>query len=231
MDDLVPVVLFAYARPDHLRRTIEGLRNNAVPLIYAFSDGPRTPDKESGVNAVRKILRGVDWCDMRLCERAENFGLGKSILIGVGEVLRNHDSVLVFEDDIVCVPGTYDYLSAALRHYRDNSKIMSVTGWTHPKVIPSVLMERPILMGAPECWLWGTWARVWRMGMEREAMALMRESEANGIDIYRYGADLPEMARVEMEKNIWAVRFLYLHILHRGLCLRPPHNLVDNVRI
>lgn len=34
----IPIVLFAYARPDHLSRTLECLKINQVPLIYAFSD-------------------------------------------------------------------------------------------------------------------------------------------------------------------------------------------------
>ena len=58
---LVPVALFAYARPGHLRRTLACLRDNRVPLIHAFSDGPRTPDKAALVDQSRQILRAIDW--------------------------------------------------------------------------------------------------------------------------------------------------------------------------
>ena len=54
MTNLIPVVLFVYARPDHLRQTLDCLRENHVPLIYAFSDGPRTPDKVPAVAQVRQ---------------------------------------------------------------------------------------------------------------------------------------------------------------------------------
>jgi GT2 family glycosyltransferase len=64
----IPVVLFAYARPDHLRRTLGCLRENQVPLIYVFSDGPRTLDKAPLVAQVREILRGIDWCEIIRCE-------------------------------------------------------------------------------------------------------------------------------------------------------------------
>src|SRR6266702_2481552 len=59
----IPVVLFAYARPDHLRQTLDCLRVNQVPQIYAFSDGPRTPDKAPAVAEVRQTLRSIDWCE------------------------------------------------------------------------------------------------------------------------------------------------------------------------
>jgi hypothetical protein len=228
MNITMPVILFAYARPDHLRQTVESLRANKVPLIYTFSDGPANPDKEPAVAEVRKILRGIDWCEVILCERDKNFGLGRSILDGISQVLSRHEAAIVFEDDLICVPGTYQYLASALNYYKDNPKVMSVTGWTHPRVIPNGVTSDPYFDGRAECWVWGTWARVW-LDMNRDAKTLMQACEARGMDIYRYGADLPRIAEVELQQNIWAVRFLYLHILHGGLCLRPPHSMVEHI--
>ncbi len=65
--------------------------------------------------------------------------------------------------------------------------------------------------------------------MQEDAMTLMKRCESKGIDIYQYGADLPEMAKVELKINIWAVRFCYWHILNRGLCLRPPWSMVEHI--
>ncbi len=228
MNSVVPIVLFAYARPDHLQQTLDRLRANQVSLIYAFSDGPRTPDKELAVAAVRQILRAIDWCEVVLSEREENLGLGKSILTGVTSVLSKHDAIIVFEDDLICVPGTYQYLCAALDAYRDNSSVMSVTGWTHPCVIPTNVIDQPYFDGRAECLVWGTWARVWQ-DMDKDAKTLMQMCKMQGIDVYRYGVDLPAMAEIELQQNIWAVRFLYLHILRRGLCLRPPHSMVEHI--
>jgi hypothetical protein len=224
----IPIILFAYARPDHLRRTLECLRENHVPMIYAFSDGPRTPDKELAVAQVRSLLRGIDWCQVVLCERETNLGLGRSILTGVTEVLDRHEVVLIFEDDLICVPGTYHYLCAALEHYRDVPGVMSVTGWTHPLITPGDVADQPYFDGRAECWVWGTWARAWH-GMEIDAKTIMGQCKGQGIDIYGYGADLVAMANAELRQNIWAVRFLYLHILKKGLCLRPPWSLVEHI--
>lgn len=224
----IPIVLFTYARRDHLRQTLNCLRQDRVTLIYAFSDGPRTPDKAPAVTEVRRILRTIDWCEVVLCERETNFGLGRSILTGVTDVLSRHNSAIVFEDDLICVPGTYDYLCAALEHYRDDHRVMSVTGWTHPLVTPRSITDQPYFDGRAECWVWGTWAGAWR-GMQENAKTLIQRCKTKGIDVYRYGADLPFMADVELKQNIWAVRFLYWHILKSGLCLRPPWSMVEHI--
>lgn len=228
MTSVIPVVLFAYARPEHLKRVLACLMENSVPLIYAFVDGPKMPEVEPRVREVRDILRQVDWCEIHITEEETNLGLGTSILTGVGEIFRKHDMLIVFEDDLICVPGTYQYLCAALEHYKDDHTVMSVTGWTHPRVTPSTVTDQPYFDGRTESWSWGTYARAWK-GMEPDALSLLRECEARNIDIYRYGADLPEMAKIEGKKNIWAVRFAYLHILNGGLCLRPPHSMVNNI--
>ena len=225
----IPIVLFAYARPDHLRRTLACLRDNRVPLIFAFSDGPRTPDKLAMVEQVRKILRGIDWCELVLREREENWGLGRSILAGVTEVLAEHESCLVFEDDLICVPGTYDYLCAALHNYREDHQVMSVTGWNHPRVTPTRVGNQPYFDGRAESLVWGTWARAWAGMNDRTAKDMMLAAEGHGVNRNTYGSDLPLMAETELSRNIWAVRLLYHHIVQDGLCLRPPWSLVEHI--
>jgi hypothetical protein len=224
---MIPVVLFAYARPDHLGRTLACLRDNRVPLIYAYSDGPKTPDLKTRVGEVRGVLKDVDWCEIHTVEREANLGLGTSILTGVSEVLDKHEAIIVFEDDIVCVPGTFDYICAALEHYADASNVMSVTGWTHPRVTPTDVTDQPYFDGRTDCIVWATWRRAWD-GMDQDALSMLKECERRGIDTYRYGADLVEMAAGERIRNLWAVRFTYLHILRHGLCLRPPFSLVQH---
>lgn len=224
----VPVALFAYARPDKLAQTLDSLRANRVSLIYAFSDAPASDDKRGRVDQVREQLRQIDWCETVLVERNENLGLGRSILDGVGRVLREHESLLVYEDDLVSVPGAYAYLSAALHAYRNEPQVFSVTGWTHPRVTPGGVGDQPYFDGRSECWVWGCWRRSWE-GMERSASAMIEECRRAGIDPRRYGCDLYRMARVEEAANIWAVRFIYNHIRRGALCVRPPWTLVEHI--
>lgn len=230
VNNLIPIVLFTYARPDYLQRTLACLKDNGVPLIYAYSDGARTPDKAASVETVRRILREIDWCEVVLTERESNLGLGHSILTGVSEVFQKHDTIIVFEDDLACVPGTYAYLCEALVRYQDDPRVMSVTGWTHPRVIPREIGVQPYFDGRPECWTWGAWRRSWE-GMENDASSLIAQCKAKGIDVYRYGADLYEMALEEKLRNLWAVRWSYHHIVQGGLCLRPPRSLVEHIGV
>jgi len=225
---VIPVILFAYARPEHLARVLGCLRENKVPLIYAYADGAKGGADAAAVDATRALLRAVDWCELRLIERPANLGLGRNVLAGVTEVAARHEAFIVWEDDLICVPGTYDWLGAALRHYAGDLRVMSVSAWTHPRVTPADVADQPYLDARADCWVWGGYARAWR-GMEQPAVEKMAAVEARGLAADAYGADLPRMARDEARKNIWAVRWLYHHLQQGGLCLRPPWSMVEHI--
>ena len=228
---VIPVVLFAYARPDYLRRVLDCLRQNRVPLIEAFADGAKGAADAAGVAATRELLRAVDWAEMRLTERPANLGLGRNVLSGVDEAAARHDAFLVWEDDLICVPGTYDWMCAALRHYADDPRVMSVSAWTHPRVAPPDIGSRPYFDGRAEAWTWGAYARSWR-GMTRDtAWDKMLRAEAAGKPRDAFGADMPRMAREELARNIWAVRWFYHHLEQGGLCVRPPWSMVEHIGV
>jgi hypothetical protein len=229
MNEIIPIVLFAYARQSHLARALACLRENRVPLIVAFADGPKGAADAVAVAETRDKLRSIDWCEVHLTERSENLGLGRNVLSGVSEAAERYEAFVVWEDDLVCVPGTYDWLCAALRQYAGDERVMSVTGWTHPRVTPGGLKGQPYFDARAECWGWGTWARAWRGMTEQSALQKLAAVERLGIPADSYGNDLPRMAMVEERQNIWAVRWLYHHLQHHGLCVRPPWSMVEHI--
>ncbi len=225
----IPVVLFAYARPAHLARVLACLRENKVPLILAYADGAKGEVDGARVAEVRALLRGVDWAELRLVERKKNFGLGANVLAGVTEVAEQHEAFIVWEDDLICVPGTYAWMCAALRHYAEDTRVMSVSGWTHPRVTPGDVGESPYFDGRADCWVWGSWTRSWVGMLEGNALYKMRAASERGMTPEAYGADLPKQAAYEEDRNVWAVRWLYHHFQHRGLCVRPPWSMVEHI--
>ena len=57
--------------------------------------------------------------------------------------MNKHAAVRVIGDDLICVPGAYEYLSAALNHCWNKPFVMSVSGWTHPRIKPSNVNDHP----------------------------------------------------------------------------------------
>lgn len=227
-DRRIPVVLFIYSRTVHLRSVLECLRAEKIPLLYIFADGAKNDLMSADIHASRECVKAIDWCEVRLIERIHNLGLGKNILMGVTEVAALYDQFIVWEDDLVCAPGTYLWICNALTAYANNPKVMSVTAWTHPSIRPPDVMDVPYFDGRAECWVWGSYSRSWQ-GMDQTALEKVDICANRGISPDAYGYDLLPMAQMELQKNIWAVRWLYHHIQHSGLCLRPSRSMVEHI--
>jgi hypothetical protein len=211
-----------------LEQALAALKTNLVPLLYVYCDGAKDMAVRADVEKARSLVKKIDWTEVKLHESVTNLGLGRSILTGVTEVLNRHEAALVFEDDIVCVPGSYEYLCSALRYYREAKKVMSIAGWTHSGIRPPIPDGESFFDGRFTCWGWGTWRRAW-VGMHEPAVKILRKCRWAFKDVYRYGSDLPESAFWEQAWNVWAVRFAMLHILRDGLCFHPPHSLTQHI--
>jgi hypothetical protein len=225
MGDVIPVALFAYRRPDLLVGTLESLRRNQVPLIYAFSDGPARAAVSGDVAQVREMLRAVDWTKIEIHASPTNLGVSGAVIGGVDYVLARHEMVAVVEEDLEFVPGTYEYLCAALRRYRTDERVMGVTAWG-PKPITPPGVTGPYFSGRISSLVWGTYRRAWAGMAEVTAMERLAECRAKGIDPARMGPDLVDSIPHEIDRGFWDFRFNLQMLARGGVFLWPPVNMV-----
>jgi len=225
---VIPVVLFAYRRADLLRRSLASLRANGVPMIYAFSDGPRDASVAADVEAVRAELRAVDWTRIAVIESPVNLGVSEAEQRGITRVLAEHDTVVIVEEDLEFVPGTYAFLCEALARYRDEPRVFGVTAWTHSRVTPPGVTQ-PYFTERMCALVWGTWRRAWEGMLDATALERRDECLAKGIDPAKGGRDLVESVIHEQMRGFWDLRF-NLHMLARGgLFLYPAHTMVQHI--
>ena len=162
MNAPAPIVLFVYNRPGHTKQVLEALQNNKgakeSPLVV-YSDAASTNEDAIRVQEVRSYIQGVrGFSSVTLIEREKNYGLSRSIIEGVSEVLSKHPSVIVLEDDLVTSPYFLSYMNQGLQLYEKEEKVISLHGYMYP--VKARLPETFFLRGA-DCWGWATWRRGW----------------------------------------------------------------------
>jgi hypothetical protein len=231
---LSPVALFVYNRPIHTRKTIEALSKNLFAEktnVIIFSDGPKTFDQVKNVNKVRKYIKGIRYFkSVKLIERKENFGLSKSIIEGVGEVLRDYDSIIVLEDDIVTSPHFLKFMNNSLRIFSDNNKVISIHGYVYPT--KENLPEAFFLKGA-DCWGWATWKRGWKLFNPNGQKLLEGLKKRKLIKAFNFDNTYPFYKMLKDQINgkndSWAVRWYASAFLANKLTLYPGRSLVINI--
>lgn len=230
----VPIALFVYARPRHTLLTVTALlKNTGAELsdLIIFSDAARTPDRHSAVDEVRDYLKTITgFRSVTIHHRSHNFGLAKSIIEGVTEVLKVHERVIVLEDDIVTSPYFLTYMNEALEKYAYDDRVVSIHGYVYPVGQP--LPEAFFLRGA-DCWGWATWSRGWScfnsdgkfLLNELRRKKLINEFNFNGE--YSFSSMLND--QINGRNDSWAVRWHASAFLANKLTLHPGRSLVHNI--
>jgi hypothetical protein len=232
-----PIALFVYNRPEHTRRVLDALRRNPLAPeseLVIFSDAPRKPDHQSTVASVRALIReSAGFKSIRVVERERNLGLASSIEEGVGELCDERDQVIVVEDDLVVSPDFLSFMNRALQYYRDEPRVMQISGYMFPGTFRSA--SDALFLPLISCWGWGTWKRAWAhydtraTGFARlQADPILRE-QFNVGGAYDYYHMLEQHMRGEIDS--WGIRWLLSVFLQRGLVLYPLQTLVQNIGV
>lgn len=230
----IPILLFAFNRPDHLRRTLDSLRQNAgadCAELIVFIDGPRNDRDEPLVRAVQELAERQHWCRrLEIVARERNMGCAKSIVEGVTSVCRDSQRVIVVEDDLILSPWFLQFMRDALERYSDEESIMHVSGYMFPLELPRPQEARMLPLISP--WGWATWWRAWKhfdpAGTGYEALRqdenLRKKFDLGG---YRRHFQLLDL-QIRGVTDSWAIRWYLTVFMRDGLGVFPGLSLVRN---
>ena len=246
-----PVTLFVYNRADNTKKTLDALLANTMAKdtdLYVFSDGGKDPLSWQKVNDVRHLLHLVKaeaeqtgaLKSMTIVERPENFYLERNITEGIAQVFKQHDRIIVLEDDICTSPYFLEYMNQAFDLYQDNPQVMHVAGFTHLSLLnplcptegnngqPPVPFYFTPHMGG---WGWGTWRDRWQNHFvhyktRAEALKGMTDNDINAI---QYGGAFTCLKSLDKQPIPWDICWELAIYKAHGLCLTPGHTLVRNI--
>jgi len=234
MQNLAPIALFVYNRPQHTERTVKFLQQNELATesrLFIFSDGPRSAADEEKVEEVRSFIKTIDgFKSVELIERNENKGLANSIIEGVSRLTKEYGQIIVFEDDLISSPYTLTYFNEALNRYRLEEKVMHIGAYMYP--LSTENLPESFFYRAATSWGWATWDRAW-IHFEPNIDTLMKafdQSKKAAFSIEHTMNFWRQMRQFKKGKNnSWAIRWYASIFLKGGLTLNPAQSLINNI--
>lgn len=234
MENLAPIVLFAYNRPYHIRQTIESLSANMLAdksKLFIFSDGPKNEETLPEVLEVRSYIKTISGFEsISIIERNTNFGLANSIIDGVTNIINQYGKIIVLEDDLVTSPFFLTYMNEGLSLYENNEHVISIHGYVYP--IKKQLPNYYFLRGA-DCSGWATWKRGWELFNPSSQLLLDEirrqklEELFNFNDSHNYTGML--QAQIEGKVASWAIRWYASAFLANRYTLYPGTSFVNHI--
>lgn len=234
--NFAPIALFVYNRPWHTKQTVEALKKNDLSsesLLFIFSDGPKDGMSINAVQEVRNYIKTIKgFKDIQIIERTSNFGLAKSIISGVTEVISKYGKIIVLEDDLISSTNFLLFINSALSFYANEKKIFSVSGFNFPMEIPFYYKFDGFCSYRHISWGWGTWQDRWeKADWDVGDCPEFRFDKKAQKKFNRGGDDLSDMLFAQLEGKIdsWAIKWLYTLYKHNAFSFCPVKSKIFNI--
>ncbi len=240
-----PIIVFAYNRPDHLRKTLIWLGQNELAnesTLYIFCDGPKpnaTDEQLTKVDNARKVAHELaivpTFKEVHIFEREENLGLGTSVITGVTEIINKHGRAIVLEDDLETSPYFLSYMNQCLEHYDARKSVFSISGLSRPHPERFYPKDYPYdvyvsLTHHPTGW--GTWADRWnQVDWDADAYEIIKNQPAM-IEAFRrieYTEWDALTKQRETKQNVWSVRFGLAHFVNHAVSICPIVSYINHI--
>jgi len=226
------ITLFVYNRSEHTQEVLKGLQRNNIEKLYIFSDGPKGKDDGENVKKVRKIIRNIDWCKTEIIESKNNKGLANSVIYGVDYIFKKYNRIIVLEDDCVPSDDFITFMEKCFNKYKNNEKVMNVTGYSLPINIPNNYPYDIFFSYRSSSWGWGTWRRAWKC-FDRNKLILEEIKKSSNLrkKINLAGEDLIPMLKNQINGKLdsWAVFWAVNIIKNDGVCINPVRSKIKNI--
>ena len=125
----IAICIIAYNRTESLKRTLNFINQatfSRKTKLYISIDHSDSTDVEI-------FAKDFQWKygEKEIILHKTKLGLRKHIL-SCGNILNNHDALIVLEDDIVVSPDFYNYAQATVNKYHDDDNIAGISLYNFP---------------------------------------------------------------------------------------------------
>src|SRR4051812_8745803 len=156
----VAVLLVIHRRAAAARRVFEAIAQAQPRRLFIAADGPATADDRRACDETRAAVEHITWpCEVSRDYRDENLGLNRRMVSALDWVFGEAEEALVLEDDCLPHPDFFRFCSAMLSRYRDDPRILHVSGECY-----RVRRTDPLsyfFSKYPLAWGWASWHRAW----------------------------------------------------------------------
>jgi hypothetical protein len=233
-----PVLLLIFNRPKHTENVLAAIRSVAPSRLYVAADGPRSDvaSDEWRCLEARKVIEHVDWpCEVKTLFREDNIGCRRAVSSAISWFFTNEECGIILEDDCVPDRSFFRFCSDLLERYRNDEKIMCITGNNFQESMDSYPYSYYFSI-FNHCWGWASWRRAWAH-FDSELESFFNQDNER---ILKSLSALPNFAAVFGDKfwqiklgklDSWAYIWTWSCWARGGVTCTPRVNLVKNIGI
>lgn len=227
-NEIYPVLIISYARPDGVRSLIESCIANNVTNIYVAIDGPKSEGLKSRQDEIVEVVNSfahISGLTLKLLRREKNVGVGVGVISAIDWFFELEECGHILEDDLTVSDGFFNFSRFCLSEFSRNPNVYMISGTeiSGKRVAPpSILWSN-----YPMIWGWSTWRERWKVMREcmlEEKSLVFPACFSAKNNYWVVGANRVLDGLVDTWDTPLAAEF----IRRDWFCAIPPVNLVSN---
>jgi hypothetical protein len=234
-----PVALIVFNRPDLTKQVFDEVRRARPSKLLLIADGPRAtrPTDAEKCAETRAIVERVDWpCEVLKNYSDVNLGCGLRESSGMIWIFEQVEEAIILEDDTWPHPSFFPFCEAMLDKYRDDERVMHISGDNWLVGGESPLHESYLFSRYCLSWGWASWRRAFRHYDPKMSLwPQMRDTswlsgllgDERAVEHWKRIFDLTHAGMKFVDT--WDYQWLFTIWLHHGLSALPRVNLISNL--
>lgn len=235
-----PVLLVAFNRPEHTRRTLEAIMVAQPQDLYVFQDGAREGNEDdiwkcAEVRQVVEEMTTGTQTRLHLNCAEKNLGCGPGPASGITWFFGQVEQGIIVEDDCVLSPSAFAYYECLLDRYRDDDRVSAITATNlHLKWRSNRAPYLFATVGSGTLGCWASWSRAWK-SFDYYIQAWHTEEGKEAIDkalgkkVYReYYKTIFDKCD-EKQTHMWDYQWFFAKTLNNTLTVVASLNQVSNI--
>lgn len=235
----VPILFLIFNRPDKSQKVFEVIRKARPKQLFIAADGPRDnkPDEIQKCEETRAIVKTIDWpCEVHTLFRDSNLGCGRAVSGAISWFFEQVEEGIILEDDTLPGPGFFQFCSEMLEKYRNDTRIMSVSGCCLPCQKWNDSGYSYFFSNWDYMWGWATWRRAWKLydyKMEGYPHVVAHHYFAGNyypINMKNFINHVSEKSYYKNDEvTWWSYQWGFKRKINSGLVIVPNKNMVTNI--
>jgi hypothetical protein len=235
-----PVLVLGYRRPDLVAEVMRTVAEAKPRQLFLACDGPHSerPEEAALVAATRAEMESaITWdCEVRLRYSDTNQGCRLGVQRAISWFFEEVDEGIILEDDCVPHPEFFPYCAQLLDRYRDDVRVMHISGDSSLLHPASGLSASYTFSKQPLVWGWATWRRSWK-NYDAE-LRLWERIRSDSVEVRRifgsrvaaaWWSKVLDGLLFEGKPDTWDYQWTFSVMAKQGLSIVPAVNLISNI--
>jgi len=221
----LPVAIFAYNRPSHLKRLLISLEGSNIHCFDFFLDGPKNEKDKLIQDQIIFMIKNSHF-KTTIVRHKKNLGLANSLEFGLNYMSKKYNYFVILEDDIVPFKAFFKFVKLNLDKFKDEDNIAAICVYQFNEINKiRKTNNSSVVLDFFIPWGWATWSKKWIDYKLNKNNIFIKNKIYNKSYIVKFLKNIIK----KKPKDIWSANYILYNILRDKKFIFPTSTLIKNI--